>query len=166
MNENINRVSEAFSTSNAPLSRRLCNDLDSMGPMGQLASLLFKAEKARKQANSYSGEAPVSRRQYRDYSQDRLREMLIKTVCLLDAHAKAMGVDWGWRIDDKSDSPTWLLCIELPTGQVTYRLSGRCMGPEYELGSEGDSRNSDRITRLCADVLDGSLMDTEEDPWE
>ena len=60
MNEHINRITEAFSTSNAPLSRQICKDLDSKGPMGELASLLFKTEKAVKQAQTYVGRAPVS----------------------------------------------------------------------------------------------------------
>lgn len=173
MNENINRVSEAFYTFNAPLSRRLCQDLDAMGPMGQLASLLFKAGKASKQARSYQGKAPVSRRPYCDYSKDRMKEMLMKAVCLLDAHAKPLGISWGWRANDKPDSPPWVLSIDLPNGQVTYGLPDRLMGPDYESASESDFYNSIRITELCADVLDGRWMvmngrwmGTDEEIWE
>ena len=43
MFEKASKVSEAFSTSSSPLGRWLCKDLDSMGPLGQLASPLFKA---------------------------------------------------------------------------------------------------------------------------
>ena len=162
----INYVSEAFSTSSPQLSRRLCKDLDSMGPLGQLASRLFKAEKASKQAGSYQGKAPVSRRPYCDYSKDRMREMLMKTVCLLDAHAKLLGISWGWRANDKPDSPPWVLGIDLPNGQVTYGLPDRLMGPDYESASDSDFYNSIRITDFCAGVLDGRWMVMEEDIWE
>lgn len=55
MLEKASKVSEAFSNSGSPLSRRLFRDVDSMGPHGQLASLLFKAEKARIQAMNCRG---------------------------------------------------------------------------------------------------------------
>ena len=166
MHENLNRVSEAFSTSSPQLSRRLCQDLDSMGPMGQLASLLFKAEKASKQAKSYSGREPVSRRPYGDYSKDRMEKMLMEVISLLDAHAKNMDISWGWSESDVPDAPPWVLCIDLPTGQVTYRMRERRLGPGFELGAEDDCRNSDRITDFCAGVLDGYWMQAEEEPWE
>ena len=166
MYDNLNRVDEAFSTSNAPLSRRLCKDLDSMGPMGQLASLLFKAEKANIQAKSYRGIAPVSRQPYGDYSKDRMKNMLMEVIHLLDAHAKAMDVSWGWKANDKPNSPPWVLCIFLPTGQVSFRVAERYLRSDYEVGSIDDSHNSGRITKFCAGVLDGYWMQAEEDIWE
>ena len=155
MNEHINRITEAFSTSNAPLSRRICKDLDSKGPMGELASLLFKTEKAVKQAQSYVGRAPVSGRPYRAYSQDRMRKMLMEVIRLLDAHAKPLGITWSWRRDDKSGSPIWVLTIGLPTGQVAYRVSYIQAGPDCESALVDDSRNSERVIEFCARVLDG-----------
>ena len=166
MNENLNRVSEAFSTSSPQLSRRLCQDLDSMGPMGQLASLLFKAEKASKQAKSYSGKEPVSRRAYGDYSNDRMTKMLNEAIQLLDAHAKDMDVSWGWSENDVPGSPPWLLCIDLPTGLVTFGMEWRRLGSDYGLGAEDGCRNPDRIIGLCAGILDGYWMVMEEDAWE
>lgn len=154
MYENTNRVSEAFCTSNAPLSRQLCKDLDAMGPMGQLASLLFKAEKASKQANSYSGKAPVSQRPYGDYSKDRMKGMLEKAIGLLDAHAKDLGIPWGWSKDDAPGKPPWILCIGLPTGVVTFRMPERRLGPDYGPGAEDGCRNSNRISDFCEGVLD------------
>ena len=155
MNEHINRITEAFSTSNAPLSRQICKDLDSKGPMGELASLLFKTEKAVKQAKSYVGRAPVSGRPYGDYSKDRMRKMLMEAIRLLDAHAVAMGMPWSWRRDDKPGSPIWVLTIGLPTGQVAYRVSYIQAGPDCESALVDDSRNSERVIEFCAGVLDG-----------
>ena len=166
MNENLNRVSEAFSTSSPQLSRRLCQDLDSMGPMGQLASLLFKAEKANKQAKSYSGREPVSRRPYGDYSNDRMTIMLKEAIQLLDAHAKDMDVSWGWSKSDVPDAPPWVLCVDLPTGLVTFSMEKRRLGPDYGLGAEDERRNSDRIIEFCAGILDGYWMQAEEESWE
>ena len=155
MYENTNRVDMAFSTSDAPASRRLCKELDAMGPMGQLASLLFKAEKARMQAKSYSGRAPVSGRPYRGYSYDRMREMLAKAIRLLDARAKAMGMPWSWHREDKPSGPFWSLTIDLPTGRVAYRMPYLYAEPEYYSGVEDDAENSDQVTEFCAGVLDG-----------
>lgn len=172
MYENINRVDYAFYCSDAPASRRLCQDLDSMGAMGQLASLLFKAEKASQYAKSYIGLAPVSRRPYRDYSNDRMQEMLSKATCLLDAHAKAMRITWGWATSNKPHNPPWMLCIDLPTGKVAYRLLRRRQGPDYVSESADDSRNSHYICDLCVGVLDGrwtameEVEDSGEDIWE
>lgn len=163
MYENINKVDCAFCTSDAPASRRLCKELDAMGPMGQLASLLFKAEKAHKQAKSYSGRAPVSGRPYRGYSYDRMREMLAKAIRLLDAHAKAMGVTWGWSRNDAPGKPLWVLCIDLPTGQVTYRIQERHLEADCELESEHELLNSSRITKFCAGVLKGTWMVMEDE---
>ena len=171
MYENINKVDHAFCISDAPASRRLCKELDAMGPIGQLASLLFKAQKSDHQAKTYIGIAPVSRRPYRDYSNDRMEEMLAKAIRLLDAHAKAMGISWGWVRGDKPGVPPWVLCIDLPTGKVIYRFPYRHRGPDYELALEDDSRNSDRVTAFCAGVLDGrwtateEVEETEEDIW-
>lgn len=166
MYENINRVSEAFYTSQPPLSRRLCKVLDAMGSMGGLASLLFKAEKASKQATSYIGKAPVSRQPYGDYSKDRMKEMLMEVIRLLDVHAKAMDISWGWSKDDAPGKPPWILCIDLPTGLVTFRMRERRLGPDYGQGAEDDSHNSDRITKFCAGVLDGRWTQDEEEAWE
>ena len=110
-------------TSSPQLICRLCKDLDLMGPMGRVASLLFKAEKASKQAKSYSGKAPcISTYPYGDYSKDRMKGMLMEVIRLLDAHAKAMDVSWGWSKDDAPGTPPWVLCIDLPTGLVTFRM--------------------------------------------
>lgn len=166
MYKNHNKVSEALCTSNAPLSRRLCKELDSMGLMGELASLLFKAQKANEQAKSYRGKAPVSRRPYGDYSKDRMQEMLKKASYLLDAHATTMGVSWGWSVDDKPNRPPWVFCIDLPTGQVVYRLPYRGIGPDYESGFGSEFSNDHRIAEFCAGVLDGRWMVMEEGIWE
>ena len=166
MNENLSRVSEAFNTSSSPLSRQLCKELDSMGTMGQLASLLFKAEKASKQANSYSGQAPISRRPYCDYSHDRMRKMLMEVVRLLDTYAMAIDIAWGWSMNDESGKPPWKLCIELPTGLVTFRMRDRRLGPDYGLGAEDECHNPEHITAFCAGVLDGYWMVKEEEIWE
>lgn len=166
MNENLNRVSEAFYTSSPPLSRRLCQDVDSMGPMGQLASLLFKAQKANMQAKSYRGTAPVSRQPYGDYSKERMTQMLKEVIRLLDVHAKAMDISWGWSKDDAPGKPPWILCIGLPTGLVTFRMRERRLGSDYGLGAEDGCRNPDRITEFCAGVLDGRWMQVEEEAWE
>lgn len=166
MHENLNRVSEAFSTSSPQLSRRLCKDLDSMGPLGQLASRLFKAEKASKQAKSYSGREPVSRRPYGDYSNDRMTIMLKEAIQLLDAHAKDMDVSWGWSKDDAPDKPPWILCVDLPTGLATFRMRERRIGPDFESASKSDSYNLDCIIEFCAGVLDGYWMVMEEETWE
>ena len=163
MYENTNRVDMAFCMSDAPLSRSLCRDLDSKGPIGQLASLLFKAEKAAMQAKSYVGKAPVSGRPYRNYSQDRMREMLAKAVSLLDAHAVAMGVTWGWSRNDAPGKPPWILCIDLPTGQVTYRVQERHLEAACELESENELLNSSLITKFCAGVLKGTWMVMEDE---
>lgn len=166
MNENINIVSEAFCTSSPQLSRRLCQDLDSIGPLGQLVSLLFKAEKASMQAKSYSGREPVSRRPYGDYSNDRMTKMPNEAIQLLDTHAKDMDVSWGWSKSDVPATPPWVLCIDLPTGLVTFSMEWRRLGSDYGLGAEDDSQNSDRITEFCAGVLEGYWMQAEEDIWE
>lgn len=163
MHDNLNTVSEAFCTSNAQLSRRLCNYLESIGLVGELASLLFKAEKARKQARNYSGVAPVSGRPYRDYSKDRVRKMLDKAICLLQARATAFGIPWGWRRDDSSGKPPWVLQIDLPSGPVTYRLPYRHVGPDYGGCLEGDSLNDHRIAEFCAGVLDGNRKPPKRD---
>ena len=171
MYENNNKVDYAFCTSDAPASRRLCKELDAMGSMGQLASLLFKAEKAHKQAKSYSGRAPVSGRPYRGYSYDRMREMLAKAVRLLGAHAVSMGMSWRWRREDKPGGPFWVLTIDLPTGRVAYRMPYLYAEPEYYSGVEDDAENSDQVTEFCAGVLDGlwaateDVQETEEDVW-
>lgn len=172
MYENINKVDYAFCTSHAPASRGLCKELDAMGLMGQLASLLFKAEKARQYAKSYVGLAPVSRRPYRDYSNDRMQEMLSKATRLLDAHAKTMGIAWGWVASNRPHYPPWMLCIDLPTGKVAFRLPRRRQGPDYVSESADDSRNSHYICDLCVGVLDGrwtamqEVEETEEGIWD
>ena len=163
MYENINRVDYAFYCSDAPASRRLCNDLDSKGLIGELASLLFRAQKARKQARNYSGVAPVSGRPYRDYSKDRMREMLDKAICLLQARATAFGIPWGWRRDDSSGKPPWVLQIDLPSGPVAYRLPYRHVGPDYGGCLEGDSLNDHRVAEFCAGVLDGNWKPPKRD---
>ena len=171
MSNILTRVSEAFHASNAPMSRQLCKELESKGPIGQLAALLFKAEKARKQAKSYLGRAPVSGRPYRGYSYDRMREMLAKAILLLEAHAVAMGMPWSWHREDKPGAPFWSLTIDLPTGRVAYRMPYLYAEPEYYSGVEDDAENSDQVTEFCAGVLDGlwrasdEVEETEEDIW-
>ena len=137
-----------------------------MGPMGQLASLLFKAEKANMQTKNYLGKAPVSQRPYRDNTNERLQEMLDRVASLLDAHARGMDISWGWSKDDAPDKPLWILCVDLPTGLVTYRLPYRHLGPDYKMATDSDSYNSDRITEFCAGVMEYYWMQAVEESWE
>ena len=155
MSNILTRVSETFHASNAPMSRQLCKELESKGPIGQLAAMLFKAEKANMQAKSYLGRSPVSGRPYRGYSFDRMREMLAKAIRLLDAHAKAMGTPWSWHREDKPGGPFWSLTIDLPTGRVAYRMPYLYAETESNSGVEDDAENSDQVTEFCAGVLDG-----------
>lgn len=149
----INFVSAVYYGSNAANTRRLGTQLKSCGPMGELASLLFTAQKASSRAKCYRGIEPACGRSFRDLSYERKQEALCQLAHLLDKHGTSLGIRWGWGKDDNPKMPDWVLYIDLPQGQVSFHSLIRFLGTNYEDNWDGHDFSESRILEFCASAL-------------
>ncbi len=119
------QVSQAYFGSNAQLTIALMDALLCSGPDGELAVLLFKAQKASTRAKKYRGRSATGD-SYRDLAYNRKTDSLLALADFLDASG---GECWGWKIDDKAGHANkWVLYIDLPNGQVRgHGLPARIM---------------------------------------
>jgi hypothetical protein len=74
---------------------------------------------------------------------------------ILDAHAQACGIRWGWGVDREQTFHNIVLYVDLPTGQVSFHTARRGLGPEYAGKWDGmREAGAARICEWCARLLE------------
>ncbi len=162
----------AFTNLSDPAAlRAYLSELRSRGPAGEVAALLFQAQRSSSEAKLWRPGGAGSRRRYAAKA-----DALAKLARALTEHADALGITWGWARDadvkrreallrrgkDDADAfenrgPTWLFYADLPCGQVSFHAGRRGFGPDYQGKWDGVRGASvERILQYC-DVLSGSL---------
>jgi hypothetical protein len=134
-----------FRQNDGDVTRAYYAEMNALGPEGQLAVALFRAQKRSTAAKRYRG---GFRRDAYDVKNWSLSE-----VCRL---AAALPFTWGWKQDPKIlfggrgelGEPSWVLYVDLPTGQVSFHSKDRFKGPDY-LG-QFDGAEGASEARICA----------------
>lgn len=104
--------------SDATATKALYRALDAVGPLGQVAHHLLAAQKNSSRAKQFRSYAP------------RYYETKGAQLGQLTRALPETPLSWGWGEDP--DGPlSWVLYVELPTGQVSFHAHGRGDGPTY-----------------------------------
>lgn len=126
----------------------LYEHLRELGPIGEVAINLFRAQKASERAKVYRGGG------YREAAYDK-KDWSVDNLCNhLTDHASALALIWGWSRDEATIGFEHVLYIDLPTGQVSFHAPRRHSGPDYPGEWDGKRGQSPaRIVKWVAQVL-------------
>lgn len=141
---------EVMAQKSGEVTKAYYDRLNKTGPRGELAVALFRAQKRSDAAKSYRGKR-FRRAAYdvKSWSMDQIGK-------ILESHALALGVTWGWKEDPLirfGDRPSHVLYVDLPEfGQVSFHSPYRGKGPEYQGNWDGQHRSQERIMRFCDSI--------------
>jgi hypothetical protein len=120
-----------YTGSDGEATKALYARLEPLGPAGIVAVNLFRACKASERAKKYRG-GERGRGSFKAIAYEK-KEFSIDNLCqVLDEHAAALGVHWGWGFDDKQPYHRHVIYVEIPTGQVSFHTSFRRLGPNFD----------------------------------
>lgn len=144
----IAEVLRIYQGSNGDTTRALYAELETKGPIGTIAVNLFRACKTSERAKQYRGGG------YRGKAYDTKQWAMGNLCSALTAHGEALGIGWGWGVDEKQEYHRHVLYVDLPTGQVSFHTASRGTGPDYPRSWDGVKNvSADRICRFAARVL-------------
>lgn len=155
MSARLADVLATYTGSNGDATKALYAELEQRGPVGHVATNLFRACKASERAKVYRG-GQRGRGSFKGMAYDRKQWAMDNLAGALVDHAAALGLTWGWGIDAKQEFHRDVLYIDLPNGQVSFHTAGRGRGPDYPGAWDGMPGQS--ATRICgwvAQLLDG-----------
>jgi hypothetical protein len=121
----VSRALEIYRGSDGEATKAFYVELEAHGDPGRLAVNLFRAQKCSERAKQYRGRANKSD------AYDRKNWSLQNLAELLALRAEALGIQWGWGLDEKAVGFTHVLYIDLPQGQVSFHSAVRYQGPHY-----------------------------------
>lgn len=146
---------EIYAGSDGTATLDLYKRLEALGPRGEIAMQLFRAQKASARAKVYRGGDGTG--SYRSKAYGRKHWAIAELCVLLTKHGKSEGIEWGWSIDEEAPAHRHVLYVELPNGQVSFHMHGRIMGPDAPKPFDGcRGASHTRVVRFCADVLDNA----------
>ena len=134
-----------YEASSPEETKALYNRLNVRGPVGVIATNLFRACKNSERAKKYRG--GNGKGSYRSQAYDRKQWSIENLDRELRQHAETVGIVWGWGRDEKQVRHDAVLYVELPTGQVSFHTESRGMGPDFP--GKWDEVRSMGPTRIC-----------------
>jgi hypothetical protein len=154
----ISEIIRVYQGSNGDQTKALYASLMEYGPAGEVALNLFRAAKCSERAKGYR------RRGHKDSAYDRKTWSMDNLCAILDQRAEALGIVWGWGLDQQAvavGSPhRHVLYVEIPTGQVSFHTDVRGAGPDYGKPWDGQrGQSADRVCRWVARVFRGAGLD-------
>lgn len=147
------RSREVYQGSDGALTKRYYAELESRGPLGQIAMNLFRAQKCSARAKLYRG------RGYKSEAYARKSWSMGNLVEILGHAGAAEGISFGWKTDPATvfgNEPSWVLYVDLPDGQVSFHSPHRGAGPEYVGEFDGAHKSEERILEFCDRVFSGN----------
>jgi hypothetical protein len=145
-----------FQGSDAVATKRYLRNLEEHGPIGVIASNLFRGQKASDRAKKYRGGVGGgdSFIRYRDLAYERKGAALASLTSALLKHAYDLELGWGWGRDTKQAFNIWVIYVDLRReGQVSFHSPVRGEGPEYSKVWDGLHSSGERILRFCDRVM-------------
>ena len=140
--EHLSRALAVYQGSDADATRRLYDDLEALGPRGSIAMNLFRACKCSERAKAYR------RRAHKDAAYDRKQWSMGMLANALQTHAGALGMSWGWGLDEAQPLHRYVLYVDTPNGQVSFHSEARGIGPVYP--GQWDGQRGVAAARVCA----------------
>lgn len=140
-----------YEGSDGEATKALFERLGLLGPAGTVAVKLFRAQKASARAKIYRG---GRRGSWKRQAYDRKGWALDQLCGVLAEHGEALGIVWGWGVDEAQEAHRHVLYVDLPNGQVSFHSGWRGDGPFYLGAWDGQrGRSPSRICRYVADLL-------------
>jgi hypothetical protein len=146
---NLSDVLSVYMGSDGTATTALYASLQQLGPAGEIALNLFRAQKNSERAKVYRGGG------YRGKAYDRKEWALSNLTEILGKHGEACGIRFGWGEDLAQTYHRHVLYVDLPAGQVSFHSASRGAGPDYAGKWDGDRGVSpSRICSWCAKLLE------------
>ena len=140
---------EVFKQNDGEVTKAFYGEMNALGPMGQIAVALFRAQKRSSAAKQYR------RGRFKHAAYD-VKNWSISELCkLLTEHAGQCGIRWGWKQDPNTPGFEWVLYVDLPTGQASFHSAVRGTGLEYAGEWDGKHTSADAIIGFCEKVRSG-----------
>lgn len=136
-----------FNQNDGDVTKAYYAKLNGMGPMGQLAVALFRAQKRSTAAKTYRG------RGFRSAAYEVKNWSLSEVVRILYSLGERFA--WGWREDThhKAKGYPWVLYVDLPTGQCSFHTAERLAGPDYEGEWQPGKGSAATIMEFCDSIF-------------
>lgn len=145
---------EIYLASDGEATKGLYRRLDACGPIGHIATNLFRAQKCSERAKLYRG-GQRGKGSYRQMAYDR-KQWSIDNLCAA-LTTERLGIVWGWSEDASTvfdGIPSHVLYVDLPTGQVSFHSPLRGTGPVYHAKWDGvRGASPGRIIQFCDAIL-------------
>ncbi len=147
----LGEILKVYYGSDGEATKTLYSRLDTLGPAGAVALNLFRAHKNSARAKVYRG-GIRGEGSFRRMAYDRKRYAMDNLARVLGEHAEALGISWGWGVDDTQEHHSAVLYIDTPKGQVSFHTEKRGPGPDYP--HEWDHSRDEGAGRICRWILD------------
>ncbi len=150
-------ASSVFNQNDGEVTKAYYATMNGKGYQGMLAVALFRAQKRSTAAKKYRG------RQYKNAAYD-VKKWSIDQVCgVLLSWLGFESITWGWGRDHKAPGFTWVLYVDLPTGQCSFHSRERGKGPAYNGHWRPGAGSESNILEFCDSVWDPSYAPKLED---
>lgn len=148
-------VMEIYTGSDGDRTRALYEALALVGPIGVVATNLFRAVKASERAKVYRG-GQRGKGSYRRMAYDRKGWAIDNLTKALTVHAAELAIVWGWGEDRATAGYSHVLYVETTAGQISFHSPYRGDGPDYAGEWDGEKgQAAGRACKFCATALTG-----------
>lgn len=141
------KAADVFHQNDGEVTKAYYAELAKLGPAGELAVALFRAQKRSTRAKEYR------RGKWRRAAYD-VKNWSLSEVCrILEAHGAELGIEWGWKRDPHTPGFEWVLYVDLPQGQVSFHSASRISTRDYPGDWDGSHRSAERTIAFCDSVF-------------
>lgn len=155
------KARDVFDGSDGKLTNWYYNILNCRGPIGLIATAVFRAEKCSQRAKVYR------KGSWKHDAYDRKTWSIGELVKICTEHATTIGITWGWKEDPNvlfDDRASFVFYIDLPTGQVSFHCRQRGEGIDYAGQWDGVKGASiKRILKFCDQVFEKAYAEEKKD---
>lgn len=153
------RACDVYTQMDGSVTTRYYKQIETRGPAGVLAMNLFRAQKCSARAKVYK------QKKYTQAAYERKQWSVGELCGVLRRHGDALGIRYGWKEDPKTllwGEISWVIYVELPTGQISFHCPRRGNGPDYERNWDQTRASMERILAFCDMVFDREFPTTLE----
>jgi hypothetical protein len=136
---------DIFTQNDGSITKQYYNELNALGPGGQLAVALFRAQKRSTAAKNYG------RSRYRGAAYD-VKNWSLSEICRILLTYPELGLQWGWQYDSATPNFHHVLYVETPCGQCSFHSPTRGQGPKFEGKWDAARASVDSILEYCDKV--------------
>lgn len=135
------QAAAVFAQSSGDLTKSYYAEMNTKGPLGELAVALFRAQKRSSAAKKY-------RRGKFTHAAYDVKNWSLGEICRVIT-TYDLRFEWGWKRDPKTPGYEWVLYVDLPTGQCSFHSSQRLHDKNYPGEWDGEGMSQPRILAFC-----------------